>query len=341
MTSDLAPRDGYPGELDLLKLGWHSKLSMDLYLADPGVSSSILKLQGEAPALAKAALDRTLDNGDTQASMEGELIHTALLEPDDLEARYVVGGDCEAELGSGLRKGQACGAAGHAIHPDVGWVCGRHGAKHLDPPRQVVVNSAQMRMAFAIRDNALIPGRPLHHPAAKQLLQQAGEAELTGIFTDPETGERGRIRLDRWLELGWSLDVKTVDVGRGHANKFVRHAWNRGMHVQQGWYRHGAHVLDREVARHVILVAERGYPYLVQPYLLPPELVTAGEQEALANLRALAHCRETGEWPGYSTELVELELLGWQKAQLQKEPAERAGAEEAASPDVQGFGLFD
>jgi len=323
----------------LLGLGWHLRLAMAVYLSDPGVSSSILKLQGEAPALAKAALDGDMEDSDTKASTEGELIHTALLEPDYLKERYVISGDCKAKLGSGKRKGQECGATGQALHPDIGWVCGRHGAKELAPPTQVVVNSAQWRMAIQIRDNALVEDRALHHPEAKKLLEAAGEPELTGIFNDPETGERGRIRIDRWLEMGWSLDVKTVDVGRGSADRFVRHAWNRGMHVQQGWYGHGSGVLGRPLDRHVILVAERGFPYLVQPYLLPPKLVEYGQREALENLRALAECRASGQWPGYSDGMEELELLGWQKAILKHMPSD-PDSEPAEKPPMD-FGLWD
>lgn len=324
---------------DVLGLGWHLRLAMAVYLADPGVSSSILKLQGDAPALAKAALDGDLDDGQTKSSLEGELIHTALLEPDYLKERYVISGDCKAILGSGKRKGQECGATGQALHPDIGWVCGRHGAKELAPPTKDVVTSAQWRMAIQVRDNALVEDRPLHHPEAKKLLEAAGEPELTGIFNDPDTGERGRIRLDRWLEIGWSIDVKTVDVGRGAADRFVRHAWNRGMHVQQGWYGHGSNVLGRPLDRHVILVAERQFPYLVQPYLLPPQLVEYGKREALENLRTLAECRQRGEWPGYSDGMEELELLGWQKAILKQMPNE-PDAEPVDKPPAD-FGLWD
>lgn len=327
-----------PEQEPRLGLGWHFRLAMAVYLADPGVSSSILKLQRDAPALAKAAMDGELEDGDTKASVEGELIHTALLEPDDLRERYIIAGNCKAKLGSGKRKGQECGASGQAVHPDIGWVCGRHGAQKLDPVRKTVVSSAQWRMAIQLRDNALVADRPLHHPEAKKLLEAAGEPELTGIFNDPDTGVRGRIRLDRWLELGWSVDVKTVDVGRGAAERFVRHAWNRGMHVQQGWYGHGAGILDRPLTRHVILVAERGFPYLVQPYLLPPNLVDYGQRQALESLRHLAECRAKGEWPGYSAKLEELELLGWQRALLARLPND-PDAEPVEAPPMD-FGLF-
>lgn len=324
----------------LLGLGWHFRLAMAVYLSDPGVSSSILKLQKDAPALAKAAMDGELEQHGTKASVEGELIHTALLEPDELNERYVISGTCKAVLGSGKRKGQECGAQGQAVHPDVGWVCGRHGAADLDPhqDQRVVVTNHQWRMAIQLRDNALVPDRPLHHPEAKKLLESAGEPELTGIFNDPDTGVRGRIRLDRWLEMGWSLDVKTVDVGRGSSDRFVRHAWNRGMHVQQGWYSHGSGVLERPVSRHVILVAERGFPYLVQPYLLPPQMVEYGQREALESLRHLAECRAKGEWPGYSEQLEELELLGWQKSILSQVPDD-PDAEQVDAPPMD-WGLF-
>lgn len=330
-----------PDNLDpLLGLGWHFRLAMPVYLADPGVSSSILKLQEDAPALAKAAMDGDLENNDTKASIEGELIHTALLEPDELKERYVISGTCAKLISSGKRKGQPCGATGKAVDPEVGWVCGQHGANNLEKKKdsRVVVNSFQWRMAIQLRDNALVEGRPLHHPDAKKLLEAKGEPELTGIFNDPETGERGRIRIDRWLELGWSIDVKTVDVGRGSADRFVRHAWNMGMHVQQGWYGHGSGVLQRPLTRHVIMVAERGFPYLVQPYLLPPALVDYGRIRALESLRALSECRRSGHWPGYSDQVEELQLLGWQKAVLAHLPDE-PGAEAPDKPPMD-FGIW-
>lgn len=302
-----------------LPLGWTPAIPMERYLADPGVSSSLLKLQGQAPALAKASMDGKLSNSDTKASVEGELIHTALLEPDQLDTRYIESGDCQALLGSGKRKGEPCGNPGLAIDPEVGWVCGRHGAGTLPPPDQVVVTSWQLHMALQLRDNALVAERPLHHPAVKALLEQPGQAELTGVGVDLETHERVRIRIDRWLELGWSVDVKSVDVGVGAMDRYVRHLWNQGHHFQQGFYGHVSELLERPVERHVILVAERGFPFILQPYLLPPELVLKGRQSALENLRSLAECRAKGEWPGYSDQLEELELLGWQKALLARE----------------------
>lgn len=322
----------------LLGVGWHFRLAMPVYLADPGVSSSILKLHADAPALAKAAMDGDLEDNDTKASIEGELIHTALLEPDDLHERYLIAGTCKAPLASGKRKGQECGAAGKAVDDELGWVCGRHGGDKAPATTKTVVSSSQWRMAIQIRDNALVADRPLHHPDAKKILEAAGEPELTGIFNDPDTGVRGRIRIDRWLEMGWSVDVKTVDVGRGSADRFVRHAWNRGMHVQQGWYGHGSGILSKPLSRHVILVAERGFPYLVQPYLLPPQLVEYGQRQALESLRALAECRASGEWPGYSSQIEELELLGWQKAVLDHLPND-PDAEPVDAPPMD-FGLF-
>lgn len=322
---------------ELLGLGWHPSLPMPRYLADPGVSSGILMKQEEAPAIAKAYMDGLVDDGQTKASIEGELIHTALLEPDELEGRYVVAGSCEAILGSGKRKGQPCGAEGRAIDPNVGWVCGRHGAGDLPEPEETKVTEDQLRMALEIRDNALIEDRPLHHPAVRKILSLPGEAELTGIFKDPETDERGRIRIDRWLDQGWSIDVKTVEPGNGAMHRYARHLWNRKAHLQQGWYGHGAGVLGREPKRHVIIVAERGYPYLIQPYLLPPELVENGRRRALASLRELAECRAKGEWPGYSDELLELELLGWQRRILDEEETVESVGFPQASND---FGLF-
>ena len=325
---------------DVLGLGWHFRLPMHVYLSDPGISSSILKLAGDAPALAKAALDGEFEDHSTKASIEGELIHTALLEPDELNERYVISGKCAAKLGSGKRKGEECGAAGKAIDPAVGWVCGRHGGDSaaLAQDDREVVTSSQWRMAINIRDNALVEDRPLFHPDAKRILESPGEPELTGIFRDTDTHERGRIRIDRYLEMGWSIDVKTTEVGVGAADRFVRLMWNRGMHVQQGWYSHGSGILDRPISRHVLLIAERGFPFVVQPYILPPKLVEYGKRTALDHLSTLAKCRASGEWPGYSDQIEEIALLGWQKAIVDRLPNE-PDAEPLESPPMD-FGIF-
>lgn len=136
------------------------------------------------------------------------------------------------------------------------------------------------------------------HPEASALLEPGtGVAEQSLFWED--RGIWRRSRLDWLRNEGQIVDYKTTKSANPEDLGRMFHDW--GYHQQQEFYTDGGIALD-------LIDPELPFQFVIQekdpPYLV---VVTTCDQVARdigrhLNERALytyAHCRETGEWPGY------------------------------------------
>lgn len=138
------------------------------------------------------------------------------------------------------------------------------------------------------------------HPRAADLLSQ-GDAEISGWWTDPETGVRLRWRGD-WLHEGRTrliiVDYKSTKSAR--PSSFHRSCSDYGYHQQEAWYKAGARANDLDEDPLFLFIAqEKEPPYLVSVHESHPDDVV---RAAALNRKAIdtyARCRDTGVWPGY------------------------------------------
>lgn len=153
------------------------------------------------------------------------------------------------------------------------------------------------------------------HPVASALFDpDGGQPEQALFWVDKETGIWRRAMLD-WLPNrveGQRLvvpDYKTVRSAEPRA--LSRAMYDYGYAQQADWYSDGVKALglagDLEPA-FVLVAQEKTPPYLVTVAQPDPEALLWGHRlngEAIATYR---HCTDTGRWPGYSDEVVSLEL---------------------------------
>jgi hypothetical protein len=257
--------------------GIYRGLSDTGYRATKAVSCSILKRFAEAPAKA------LVPSKDSAAMNAGRLIHSALLEPHLFEARYA-------------------------------WTAlDRRGTKAWDAAE---VEAAAEGKTLLKRDDwcelATIRDAVMAHPTARELLGPGLEPEASVFWRDEATGMACRGRVDglRWQEriivdLKTTVDASPDDFARGAAN--WRHHW------QEAFYRHGVKAAPGgfEADRFIFIALEREPPFLIGIYELSPGAVAQGKREVMRALAEYAECERTGVWPGYSPDVVMVDLPAW------------------------------
>jgi hypothetical protein len=248
-------------------------LSNEEYHADPAVSASHLH---QVARSGQHYWARYVDPNrqpvkPTAAMTTGSLGHCATLEPDELSKRYGIAPDRRTRAGKeAAAEMQANG---------------------IEPVSESDLQHAQ-RMARAVH----------HHPMAALLLN-AGKAETSIWWDDPETGLRCKCRPD-WINGSTCVDLKTTTDAspRGFAKSTASFRY----HVQM------AHYLACGLFDQFIFIAvEKEAPFAVACYELDTDALTEGQRLRDRDLQRIANCRAMAAWPGYGDELQTLSLPGW------------------------------
>lgn len=165
-------------------------------------------------------------------------------------------------------------------------------------------------------------GALYQHPVAAALLDQEGSPELSGWWTDPETGVRLRFRPDyvpadvpgrRPLV----VDYKTS--ADAHPSLFAKSAARFGYHCQGDWYLEGlAATTGITDAVFVLVVQEKTPPYPVAVYTFDGDDIERGRAHNRRAIRLYAECRRAGRWPGYEGINV-LRLPAWARRDMDQE----------------------
>lgn len=230
---------------------------------------------------------------DSKAMRLGRASHVAVLEPERFASQYAI-------WDQGRRFGKKWDA-----------YCAEHASKEILAEQEF---SACMSLQSAVRANPL---------AARHLMR--GEAEVTMVWADEQTGLALKGRAD-WIG-GVLLDLKTTRDASpdGFAKEVVRY----GYHCQLSLYQDGwAEMHGGERLPVAIVAVESLAPHVVTVFRVPDHVLETGRAEVRELLSKLVELRKAGEWPGYSTEEVQLELPAW--------------AERSTDDDVGGLGLeFD
>lgn len=149
----------------------------------------------------------------------------------------------------------------------------------------------------------------LAHPAARLLAEQEGGYEVSVFNTDPETGVAMRCRFDflpsatSGRRIAW--DLKSSGTSAKPA-AFARSAARYGYDVSQAHYLHTYAPKGDPDLEFAFVAVEVDPPHAVGVYVLSPEYVEIGTANARRARELFAECSASGEWPGYSDEIVML-----------------------------------
>lgn len=210
----------------------------------------------------------------TPALVFGSMVHKLLLQPTDFNSEYAVAPEVDRRTKDGKETYQAF------ITENAG---------------KTVVSTADIRTAT---DMVLAVER---HPIASKLLH--GEAEKPIFWTDEDTGELIKCRLDMLTELGGKpvvVDYKTAL--NADTRAFTSKIFSFGYHLQAYMYTEAVmreYNLE-ERPPFVFIVQEKQAPYAVNCILATEPIVMAG-MDAFRELIGILHeCLETGVFWGYN-----------------------------------------
>jgi exodeoxyribonuclease VIII len=275
--------------------GWH-EVDMSDYLSWPLWSSSLIgRWKTRTPRYMKWLRDNHQESEPTAASTLGSLTHTAILEPDLLDVLYV----CEPEPDPEIFT-TASGKPSSNPRATKGF---KDAVAELEATGKTVVSHAAMKAAKEMRDAIQ------HHSAARTLLGAEGPVELSGIWTDPETGVRCRIRPDKLVPaIGANVNIKTSQ--NPNADAWVHDLWKFGYFRDFAFYERGLKALGFDHRKALALVIETTGPLddRVAIHEIDEGAMDAGQQLVDKYLHEIAKCEESGVWPGHPQDIRSISL---------------------------------
>jgi len=241
------------------------------YLAWDAVSNSALSRFSRVPSAAHLP-------DDTAALALGRALHCAVLEPARFQAEYRMK-TANGATKEGKAEAAAAAESGIELMTRANW-------------------AAVTGMADAVRS----------HPAGAALLAE-GNAEVSLLWTDHETGLRCKARVD-WLAPGFVVDLKTTE--DSSPNSFARSIANYRYHVQQAHYRDGLDALGIGNDAFFFIAVEKAPPYPVGCYCITEAAEQVGFRLRRRGLLAWESCIDSGVWPAWRSPTIEtLPLPGW------------------------------
>lgn len=210
----------------------------------------------------------------TPSMFRGSAAHTAILEPEEFERRYVV-------FDGKRRAGKA-------------WE-----AFEKENNARTILKEDEYAQAMAFRD--AVRGDPVAQPYLV-----GGDREVTLVWVDPETGVLCKGRPDYVTRDGVIVDVKTTKDASPFW--FSRDVAKYQYHVQAAYYGDGYELITKREPRHVIIAVEAAEPRDVAVYRMSDPVIGPGRDAYRRWLKTLVECRQERRWPGYGNGF-ELELM--------------------------------
>ncbi|EFJ4498545.1 exodeoxyribonuclease VIII [Escherichia coli] len=264
--------------------GIYYGISNENYHAGPGVSKSQLDDIADTPALYLWRKNAPVDTTKTKTLDLGTAFHCRVLEPEEFSNRFIVAPEFNRRTHAGKEEEKAflmeCASTG-----------------------KTVITAEEGRKI------ELMYQRVMALPLGQWLVESAGHAESSIYWEDPETGILCRCRPDKIIpEFHWIMDVKTT----ADIQRFKTAYYDYRYHVQDAFYSDGYEAQFGVLPTFVFLVASTTVEcgrYPVEIFMMGEEAKLAGQQEYHRNLRTLADCLNTDEWPAIKT----LSLPRWAK----------------------------
>jgi hypothetical protein len=270
--------------------GIYENVPADVYHAWPAASNSALTvLYDKSPRHLRAELVHP--RAETDAMREGTALHVAVLEPQSFPLQYVRSEKFDRRTKAG-KEGWAAFCAAH--------------------PGKIALEADDFDRITAMRDEVL------SHPVASRLLSLATERELSLVWDeDPDAWENGttpanavrckaRIDADTGESHGMLLDLKRCEDASPSAMRYTIRT--RGYHRQGAKYLRGSSAHGRVRDAFVLIVVEPKYPHDVNTRFLGEDSLRLGARQCQRLLREYRDCLTSGQWPGYSTELAQIDV---------------------------------
>lgn len=256
--------------------GVYFGLTFDQYLAIDATNNGSLTRFKKSPRHYRFATSE-----ETSASKTlGVLVHGAILEPLEVMRRFVVMPDFAKHPGNRTKNGEPTNFR-------TSWVLQQEADfESMHEGRDFVSQQDYDAMIMISRSVAA-------EPAARAILQSGGDAEVTIVWEDPDTGVLCKGRIDQ-LNPPRLGDLKTS----ANIDKFRRSYRDFAYYRQLAFYLDGYAQLTGEMLEPWIVLVESAPPYCVQVAPVCQEDIEFGRREYRRLLQELVACREEDHWPG-------------------------------------------
>lgn len=252
------------------------------YRSDESISRSELFPIFESPQKMKYLMENP-DDKESLALLEGRAAHKEILEPDTFVDEFIVAPQCDRRTTEGKR-----------IYAE--FLTKAEGKDVLTADSYQKIKD----MAAAIRQNEL---------AVKFL---KGIHETSYFWTDPETGEKCKVRPDCIADVDgkkYIVDYKTTDSCAD--GRFERSVRKYGYKFQAGMYREGVFQNTFEDYGFAFVAQEKTAPYAVRVYICSDDFIQEGYEQFRAAIAKYHWCKENNNFYGYEgPENEPSELLG-------------------------------
>jgi len=141
-------------------------------------------------------------------------------------------------------------------------------------------------------------------PLAAKLILGKGETEQAFFWTDRETGEKCKIKVDRLVKYNrrwYVVDYKTCQCAETF--RFNSEIWKLGYFMQAGMYCEGVRAAKklRKLPGFLFVSQEKKPPYSVNVIEVSEEVMKAGVAKFHELLGKYHDCKMIDMWPGYLT----------------------------------------
>ena len=249
------------------------KLPEDVYRKADGWNYSLIKEFMKSPKHYKYAL--THPSEPTPSMILGTAVHSAVLEPDEFKANYLVAPE---------------GLDGRTKE-------GKEFKKEAEASGKTVVDSSVLEIANGVMAN----------PNAAELLNNQSTVTERAIFW-----ENCKCKVDLYCEdLGILADLKTTDsvIPADFAATVARLRY----YIQAAHYMQGVLATGKKVNSYRIIAVENKPPFDCVVYELDNEAIKLGMTTLEGIYQSLEFCEAVDTWGGVSNAVERLELPKWIK----------------------------
>lgn len=267
-----------------LQEGFFSEMSDIVYHGESfGVSSTGIKDALISPAHFHLRHIEKVGREETPALKFGRIAHAAILEPNHFVKNYRVQPIVDRRTKKGREEYQE-------------W-------ENSLCPKSIIISEADADKVKWMIDAVMA------HPFASQILTSPGRNEHSGFFRDEKTGVYCKIRPDRLLDNGDIVDLKTTRDAR--FKSFSRDSFEYGYYISLPFYRRGVKQITGQDGEQIIVAVEKEKPFGVMVYVCDATINETGEKKIDKGLNIIKTCTETGNFPCYENEVVNLALPYW------------------------------
>lgn len=272
--------------------GIHPGLPFDQYAKIDAMNHSTLAWGHKSMRHLRAAMDGKLEREDTDALAFGRALHVRLLEPELYESR-------------------------HPISPDFGDMRSPKNRKSRDDWEKALPKGCEPISesdAKAIEQCVLAVKE---HPA--EFLRSAkGQFETTVI--GELCGVRFKARIDKLIVAPLTIvDVKKVNGSTspstrsgGDVAEFERRIQTYGYGMQAASQSDlVSQHFGGQTPRYFWIVIEDDFPHCAGVYRASAQLLAAGRNEYTNLLMQMKSCEASGKWPGFTSDVVEIDGPAW------------------------------